>query len=359
MVGSVLMGRMREEADFAHIHTRFYSTSNSGGSAPPMDPAHHHDPTLADAYDVASLSQCDYVITCQGGDYTHEVLPKLKKAGWKGFWIDAASAKRMDDDTIIVLDPVNNDAILAGVAKGVTVFAGGNCTVSLMLLALGGLFKEGLVEWLSSMTYQAASGSGAGHMRELVSQMGEIAHSVSTDLDDPKSNTLHLEEKTRNAELPTALWGAPLAGSLLPWIDVEVEDGQSREEWKGEVETNKILGLEGEEKVAVDGLCVRVGVLRCHSQAFTIKLRRAISVEEAERLIGSHNEWVKVVPNTKEDSIRDLTPAAVTGSLNIHVGRIRKMRQGDTYLTAFTVGDQLLWGAAEPLRRTLRVLLQR
>ena len=356
MVGSVLMGRMREEKDFELVKWRFFSTSNAGGQAPQVDG--EQEDTLADAHSVEALQECDVIITCQGGDYTKAVLPKLQAAKWAGYWIDAASSKRMDDDTVIVLDPVNNSVISKGIQDGVKVYAGGNCTVSLMLLALGGLFKAGLVDWLSSMTYQAASGAGAGAMRELISQMGAIHGAVQEDLADPKSSVLKIDQDARDAKLPTEAWPAPLAGSLLPWIDAEVEDGMSREEWKGEVETNKILGLSGDDAVKVDGLCVRVGILRCHCQAFTIKLKRDVPTEELERIIAEHNDWVRVVPNKKEESTQLLTPAAVTGTLNIHVGRIRKMRQGGDYITAFTVGDQLLWGAAEPLRRVLRIVLK-
>eukprot|EP01061_Rhynchopus_euleeides_P016912 TRINITY_DN28253_c0_g1_i1.p1 TRINITY_DN28253_c0_g1~~TRINITY_DN28253_c0_g1_i1.p1 ORF type:complete len:394 (+),score=166.63 TRINITY_DN28253_c0_g1_i1:60-1184(+) len=357
MVGSVLMDRMQEEGDFKLVRTRFYSTSNAGGEAPQVAGA-DSEPTLGDAHSIDSLGECDFILTCQGGDYTKKTLPLLQAAGWKGFWIDAASAKRMDDDTVIVLDPVNKSVIRQGLSEGLRVFAGGNCTVSLMMLALGGLLEAGVVEWINSMTYQAASGAGAAHMRELLSQMGALHGSVAGDLADPSSSVLHIDATARTAKLPTEKWTAPLAGSLLPWIDSEVDDGQTREEWKGDAETNKILRLSGSDRVSVDGICVRVGVLRCHSQAFTIKLKRDVSVEEAESLIAKHNEWVRVIPNKKDVTVRDLTPAAVTGSLRIHVGRIRKMKQEGNYLTAFTVGDQLLWGAAEPLRRTLRIILE-
>ncbi|KAJ9469674.1 Aspartate-semialdehyde dehydrogenase [Diplonema papillatum] len=355
MVGSVLMDRMAAEGDFKLVKTRFFSTSAAGKAAPKVDG--ESEPTLRDATDIASLGECSHIISCQGGDYTKQVYPQLLAAGWKGYWIDAASAKRMDDDTVIVLDPVNLGVIEQALQKGTKAFAGGNCTVSLMLLALGGLFKAGAIEWLNSMTYQAASGAGAANMKELLSQMGCVHASVKDMLDDPSSSATAVEAKSREADLPKDAFGHALAGSLLPWIDKEVENGMSREEWKGQAETNKILGLESDRTVFVDGICARVGVLRCHSQAFTIKLKEDMPMEEIEQLIKSHNEWVDVVPNNKEASLSELTPAAVSGSLRIRVGRLRKMQQGPQYLTAFTVGDQLLWGAAEPLRRTLRIIL--
>ncbi|WP_288130488.1 aspartate-semialdehyde dehydrogenase [Microbulbifer sp.] len=357
MVGSVLMGRMLEENDFAHIaEPVFFSTSNAGGKAPEIgkDVA-----PLKDAYDLDALAELDAVVSCQGGDYTKEVFAKLREKGWNGYWIDAASSLRMDDDAIIVLDPVNRDVIDRGIESGVKNYIGGNCTVSLMLMGLGGLFKEGLVEWVTAQTYQAASGSGAKHMRELISQMGSIRDGVASELADPASAILEIDRKVaetmRSGDFPTAQFGEPLAGSLLPWIDTQLESGQSREEWKAQVEANKILATETD--VPVDGTCVRIGAMRCHSQAFTVKLKKDLPMEEIEKLIGSANDWVKVVPNDREVTLKELTPTAVTGKLDIPVGRLRKLSMGGEYLNAFTVGDQLLWGAAEPLRRVLLILL--
>ena len=356
MVGSVLMGRMLEENDFACVEkTIFFSTSAAGGKAPEVQGA---DPVLADAMSVEALSACDVIISCQGGDYTNEIYPKLRASGWQGYWIDAASSLRMKDDAIIILDPVNQDVITAGLNNGVKTFVGGNCTVSLMLMSLGGLFAQDLVEWVSVATYQAASGGGARHMRELLSQMGQLHNHVAAELADPASAILDIERKvtslTRSGELPVDNFGVPLAGSLIPWIDKQLDNGQSREEWKGQAETNKILATSS--VIPVDGLCVRVGALRCHSQAFTIKLKKDVSIPTVEELLAAHNPWAKVVPNDREITMRELTPAAVTGTLTTPVGRLRKLNMGPEYLSAFTVGDQLLWGAAEPLRRMLRQL---
>jgi len=356
MVGSVLMERMQAENDFANIEPVFFTTSNIGGAAPAVASGL---PALKDAYSVDDLKQLDAIVTCQGGDYTNEIFPKLRSSGWKGYWIDAASSLRMDKDAIIVLDPVNLNVIEDGIAKGVKNYIGGNCTVSLMLMGLGGLFNAGLVEWVSSMTYQAASGAGAQNMRELIAQMGSLHASVADKLADPKSAILEIDriiaETMRGDDLPKANFGHPLAGSLLPYIDKQWENGQSKEEWKGQAETNKILGRDG-NPIPVDGLCVRIGAMRCHSQALTIKLNKDVPIADIEALIANANQWAKVVPNDRESSIRDLTPTAVTGTLEIPVGRLRKMNMGPQYLSAFTVGDQLLWGAAEPLRRVLRVL---
>ncbi|MFC6632343.1 aspartate-semialdehyde dehydrogenase [Microbulbifer taiwanensis] len=357
MVGSVLMGRMLEENDFAHIpEPVFFSTSNAGGKAPDIG---REVAPLGDAFDIDALAQLDAIVSCQGGDYTKEVFPKLRESGWNGYWIDAASSLRMDDDAIIVLDPVNRNVIDKGIEAGTKNFIGGNCTVSLMLMALGGLFKAGLVEWVSAMTYQAASGAGAKNMRELISQMGAIRDGVAAELADPASAILEIDRKVadgmRSADFPSAEFGAPLAGSLLPWIDTQLENGQSREEWKAQVEANKILGTES--TVPVDGTCVRIGAMRCHSQAFTVKLKKDLPLAEIEQLIGTANDWVKVVPNEREVTLEQLTPTAVTGKLDIPVGRLRKLSMGPEYLNAYTVGDQLLWGAAEPLRRVLLILL--
>ena len=352
MVGSVLMQRMQEENDLAGIEPVFFSTSQAGQDAP------LGAGTLKNADDIEELSKLDVVITCQGGDYTKAVHPQLRKAGWDGYWIDAASSLRMDSDAVIILDPVNRNVIDEALANGVKDFIGGNCTVSLMLMAIGGLFRAGLVEWVSSMTYQAASGAGAPNMRELLSQMGALEDSVSDLLSDPSSAILDIDRKVtdslRGDVLPTKEFGYPLAGSLLPWIDREVEDGQSREEWKGYAETNKILDYA--EPVPIDGICVRVGSMRCHSQALTIRLNKDLPIAEIEALIDKDNDWVKLVPNTKADSLDELTPTAVSGTLAIPVGRVRKMKMGPQYISAFTCGDQLLWGAAEPLRRMLRIL---
>ncbi|TFZ48427.1 aspartate-semialdehyde dehydrogenase [Serratia proteamaculans] len=356
MVGSVLMQRMTQERDFDAIRPVFFSTSQHGQAAPTFG---GQQSTLQDAYDVDALSALDIIITCQGGDYTNEIYPKLRATGWQGYWIDAASSLRMQDDAIIILDPVNRALIQQGLDKGIKTFVGGNCTVSLMLMSLGGLFANDLVEWASVATYQAASGGGARHMRELLTQMGMLHADVAKELQDPASAILDIERKvteaTRSGKLPTDNFGVPLAGSLIPWIDKQLDNGQSREEWKGQAETNKILnsGL----VIPVDGLCVRVGALRCHSQAFTLKLKKDVSLPEIEQMLATHNDWVRVIPNDRELTMRELTPAAVTGTLNTPVGRLRKLNMGPEYLSAFTVGDQLLWGAAEPLRRMLRILL--
>ncbi|MGM0938121.1 MAG: aspartate-semialdehyde dehydrogenase [Pseudomonadota bacterium] len=357
MVGSVLMQRMVEEGDFNAIHPVFFTTSQHGAEAPAYG---GHRGTLQDANDIDALKALDIIISCQGGDYTNEIYPKLRAAGWNGYWIDAASALRMKDDAIIILDPVNQQHIQDGLNKGIKTFVGGNCTVSLMLMSLGGLFAKNLVEWASVATYQAASGAGARNMRELLVQMGELHSQVAKELQNPASAILDIEKKvtdfTRSGAMPTDAFGVPLAGSLIPWIDKALENGQSREEWKGQAETNKILAT-GNNIIPVDGLCVRVGALRCHSQAFTLKLKKDIALNEIEQLLASHNEWVKVVPNDREITMRELTPAAVTGTLSTPVGRLRKLNMGPEYLSAFTVGDQLLWGAAEPLRRMLNILL--
>ncbi|MBA0219446.1 aspartate-semialdehyde dehydrogenase [Pectobacterium brasiliense] len=356
MVGSVLMQRMVEERDFDVIHPVFFSTSQHGEPAPALG---GHKGVLQDAYNIDALCALDIIITCQGGDYTNEVYPKLRESGWQGYWIDAASSLRMKDDAIIILDPVNHSVIQQGLDKGIKTFAGGNCTVSLMLMSLGGLFANNLVEWVSAATYQAASGGGARHMRELLAQMGSLHGEVAKELQDPASAILDIERKvtalTRSGSLPTDNFGVPLAGSLIPWIDKQLDNGQSREEWKGQAETNKILSTSS--VIPVDGLCVRVGALRCHSQAFTIKLKKDVALPEIEQLLATHNDWVKVVPNDRDITMRELTPAAVTGTLSTPVGRLRKLNMGPEYLSAFTVGDQLLWGAAEPLRRMLRILL--
>ncbi len=357
MVGSVLMQRMREENDFALIEPIFFTTSNPGGKAPEFVKG---APPLKDARNIDDLKALDIIISCQGGDYTAEVFPKLRSAGWKGHWIDAASTLRMQDDTVIILDPVNLDVIKDSMGKGGRNWIGGNCTVSLMLMALGGLFKAGLVDWMTSMTYQAASGAGAQNMRELLAQMGETHRVVKNLLDDPASAILDIDREVagilRDDSFPTANFGVPLAGSLIPWIDKDLGNGQSREEWKGQAETNKILGRSA-APIPVDGLCVRIGAMRCHSQAFTIKLTRDVPLDEINGILAAHNEWVKVVPNQREITLKELTPTAVTGTLSVPVGRLRKLSMGPQYLSAFTVGDQLLWGAAEPLRRMLRILL--
>ncbi|TWG89139.1 aspartate semialdehyde dehydrogenase [Cupriavidus gilardii J11] len=367
MVGSVLMQRMQEERDFDHIEPVFFSTSNAGGQAPAMA---KNETRLQDANDIDALKRCDVVLTAQGGDYTNEVFPKLRAAGWKGYWIDAASSLRMKDDAIIVLDPVNQGVIKDALSKGVKNFIGGNCTVSCMLMGLGGLFQNDLVEWMTSMTYQAASGGGAQHMRELLTQFGTLNAAVKPLLDDPASAILEIDRTILSTQHglsaeETKQFGVPLAGNLIPWIDKDLGNGVSREEWKGGAETNKILGrgdgflgATGATPIAVDGLCVRIGAMRCHSQALTIKLRRDVPLDEIEGMLAAHNPWAKVVPNTREASMTDLTPAAVTGTLTIPVGRLRKMQMGGEYLSAFTVGDQLLWGAAEPLRRMLRILIE-
>ena len=364
MVGSVLMQRMQEEGDFAHIEPVFFTTSNPGGDAPKMA---KNETKLKSATDITELSKCEIIISCQGGDYTTEVFPKLRAAGWNGYWIDAASTLRMNDDAVIVLDPVNLDVIKSAMMRGVKNYIGGNCTVSCMLMGLGGLFKNDLVDWMTSMTYQAASGGGAQHMRELLTQFGTINSKVKALLDDPASAILEIDRTVLATQhgMPadeTKQFGVPLAGNLIPWIDKDLGNGQSREEWKAGAETNKILGRGegfGTQATPVDGLCVRIGAMRCHSQALTIKLKKDVPLDEINDIIASHNQWVKVVPNTREASMHDLTPAAVTGSLTIPVGRLRKMSMGPEYLSAFTVGDQLLWGAAEPLRRMLRIVLDK
>ncbi|WP_158160921.1 aspartate-semialdehyde dehydrogenase [Grimontia hollisae] len=357
MVGSVLMQRMVEEGDFDVIEPVFYSTSQVGISAPNYG---KDAGMLQDAFDIDSLKTLDIVITCQGGSYTEAVYPKLLEAGWKGFWIDAASTLRMKDDAIITLDPVNFKQIQEGIHKGTKAYVGGNCTVSLMLMAVGGLYQEGLVEWMTAQTYQAASGAGAKNMRELIAQMGTINDSVSMDLANPATSILDIDRKVaetmRSGDFPTSEFGAPLAGSLIPWIDVKRENGQSKEEWKGTVETNKILGIQ-DNPVPIDGTCVRIGAMRCHSQALTLKLKKDVPMDEIESIIASHNDWVKVIPNERDMTVQELSPTKVTGTLSIPVGRLRKMAMGNDFLNAFTVGDQLLWGAAEPLRRTLRIIL--
>jgi aspartate-semialdehyde dehydrogenase len=360
MVGSVLMQRMQESRDFDYIEPVFFSTSQAGGKAPSVGkPA----PPLIDANDIAALKAMDIVLTCQGGDYTNDIFPRLREAGWQGYWIDAASALRMRDDAVIILDPVNLDVIEDALGRGIKNYVGGNCTVSLMLMALGGLFRHDLVEWVTSMTYQAASGAGAQNMRELLVQMGE-AHRVAKNLlDDPASAILDIDREVagilRDERFPKANFGVPLAGSLIPWIDKDLGNGQSREEWKGMAETNKILGRggDGPPPLPVDGICVRIGAMRCHSQALTIKLKRDVPLAELEEIIANANDWVRVIPNQREITMRELTPAAVTGTLEVPIGRLRKLAMGGEYLGAFTVGDQLLWGAAEPLRRMLRILL--
>jgi len=358
MVGSVLMERMRAEGDFAAIEPIFFSTSQVGEKAPDVG---KDAPPLADAYDIEALKKLDIVISCQGGDYTNEVHPKLRKAGFTGYWIDAASALRMQDQAVIVLDPVNREVIDAGLKSGLKDYVGGNCTVSLMLMGLVGLFRQGWVEWVSSMTYQAASGAGAKHMRELLLQMRALAAAAGTELDSARADAVQLEALVaahmRGTELPTSEFGAPLAGSLIPWIDKAVDGGATKEEWKGYAEANKILATKS--PIPIDGLCVRVGALRCHSQALTIKLTKDVPVDEIESVIRESNAWARVVENTKEATLRDLTPTAVTGRMHVPVGRIHKLRMGPEYVGAFTVGDQLLWGAAEPLRRVLRIILER
>ena len=372
MVGSVLLDRMQQEGDFPLIEPMFFSTSNAGGKAPAQA---RNEATLRDAYDIEALKRCDIVITAQGGDYTTEVFPKLRAAGWSGHWIDAASTLRMKSDAVIVLDPVNLPVIQDALARGGRNWIGGNCTVSCMLMGVGALYKAGLVEWMSTQTYQAASGGGAQHMRELLTQFGTLNAEVRDLLDDPKSAILEIDRrllaKQRGlSESETAQFGVPLAGSLIPWIDKDLGIGKgrddegwgvSREEWKGGAETNKILGQgAGFDKAAVpvDGFCVRVGAMRCHSQSLLFKLKKDVPLADIEQLIANDNAWVKVVPNNREDTVRQLTPVAVTGTLGIPVGRLRKMAMGPEYLGAFTIGDQLLWGAAEPLRRMLRLLIE-
>jgi len=362
MVGSVLIDRMQDEGDFELIEPIFFSTSNAGGKAPPQA---KNETTLKDAFDIDALKKCDIIITAQGGDYTSEVFPKLRAAGWQGHWIDAASTLRMNEDAVIVLDPVNLPVIQNALSKGGKNWVGGNCTVSCMLMGVGALYKAGLVEWMTSMTYQAASGGGAQHMRELLNQYGTLNGEVKSLLDDPKSAILEIDRRVLAKQqslsaMETANFGVPLGGSLIPWIDKDLGDGSSKEEWKGGAETNKILGRGagfGTPATPVDGFCVRIGAMRCHSQALTFKLKKDVPLADIETMIAADNAWVKVVPNTREASIRDLTPVAVTGTMQIPVGRLRKLAMGPEYLGAFTVGDQLLWGAAEPLRRMLRILL--
>ena len=363
MVGSVLMDRMQAEGDFGLIEPVFFSTSNAGGKAPAMA---KNETTLKDAHDIAALAKCDIIITAQGGDYTSEVFPKLRAAGWNGHWVDAASTLRMNDDAVIVLDPVNLPVIQNALAKGGKNWVGGNCTVSCMLMGVGALYKAGLVEWMTSMTYQAASGGGAQHMRELLTQFGTLNAEVRSLLDDPKSAILEIDRKVLHKQqnlsaTETANFGAPLGGSLIPWIDKDLGDGMSKEEWKGGAETNKILGQGPGFDVApvpVDGFCVRIGAMRCHSQALTFKLKKDVPLADIEAMIAGDNAWAKVIPNTREATVKDLTPVAVTGTMDIPVGRIRKLAMGPEYVGAFTIGDQLLWGAAEPLRRMLRILLE-
>ena len=359
MVGSVLMQRMSAERDFDLIEPEFFSASTVGGKGPEIGKA---TPPVKSATDLVALKALDTIVTCQGGDYTNDVFPKLRAAGWKGCWVDAASALRMADDAVIILDPVNRDVIDAALAKGVRNFIGGNCTVSLMVMGLAGLFRHDLIEWMTCMTYQAASGAGAQNMRELLQQMGEAHLAAKNLLDDPHSAILDIDREVagilRDERFPTEHFGVPLAGSLIPWIDKDLGAGMSREEWKGGAETNKILGRE-KEPIPVDSICVRIGAMRCHSQALTIKLKRDVPLADLEHMLASAHEWVRVVPNTREESIARLTPAAVTGTLEIPVGRLRKLAMGGEYLGAFTVGDQLLWGAAEPLRRMVRLLLKR
>lgn len=363
MVGSVLMDRMQQEADFDVIEPLFFSTSNAGGTAPSRA---KNETRLQDAFDIAALRRCDIILTAQGGDYTTEVYPQLRAAGWNGHWIDAASTLRMKDDAVIVLDPVNLPVIQKALKAGGRNWIGGNCTVSCMLMGVGALYKAGLVEWMSTQTYQAASGGGAQHMRELLTQYGTLNAEVRPLLDDPKSAILEIDRRViakqrALSEQETANFGVPLGGSLIPWIDKDLGNGTSKEEWKGGVETNKILGQGpgfDTPAVPVDGFCVRVGAMRCHSQALMFKLTQDVPLADLEGLIANDNEWVKLVPNTREATVRDLTPVAVTGTMSIPVGRVRKLAMGPQYLGAFTIGDQLLWGAAEPLRRMLRILLE-
>jgi len=365
MVGSVLMQRMRDERDFDLIDAVFFSTSQAGAAAPAIGGAGDvsgvsRPRTVKDARDLAELMNTDVLISCQGGDYTAEMHPRLRAAGWTGYWIDAASTLRMKDDAVIVLDPVNRDIIDKAIHTGVTDFIGGNCTVSLMLMAMNGLLRAGLVEWVSAMTYQAASGAGARYMRELVSQMGALHTAAAPRLAEPASAILEIDrmvtETLRGNTLPHEQFGYPLAGSLLPWIHDDLGNGQSKEEWKGLAEANKILGR-SRAPIPVDGICVRIGAMRCHSQALTVKLTRDVPLREIEALLADDHEWVRVVPNEREATLRELTPAAVSGMLHVPVGRLRKLAMGPEYLAAFTVGDQLLWGAAEPLRRVLRIIL--
>jgi aspartate-semialdehyde dehydrogenase len=358
MVGSVLVQRMREERDFDHVEPVFFSTSQAGGKGPAIGKPVE---AVKDAKDIAELKKLPVIISCQGGDYTNEIYPKLRAAGWKGYWIDAASALRMKDDAAIILDPLNLDLIKSSVSKGIKDYIGGNCTVSLMLMGMAGLFQRDEVEWMTSMTYQAASGQGAAAMRDLVAQMGTIGERAQAQLEDPASAILELDrtvaDTMRSPAFPKKEIGYPLAGSLLPWIDKDLGNGQSREEWKAQAEANKILGRSNGNVIPMDGICVRIGAMRCHSQAMTIKLRRPVPLDEVEGMLADAHDWVKVVPNRREESLAELTPAAVTGKLTVPVGRLRKLPMGEDYLAAFSVGDQLLWGAAEPLRRMVRILL--
>ena len=358
MVGSVLMKRMLEEGDFEGINPVFFSTSQAGSAAPTFGGA-LEESTLKDAHDIDELAKLPVIVTAQGGDYTKAVHTQLRERGWSGLWIDAASTLRMNDDAVIVLDPINRDVIDRGLESGVKDFIGGNCTVSCLLMGLGGLWKQGLVEWGTSMTYQAASGGGARHMREVLKQFGDINGYVASELDDPASAILEIDRKVlelqRSGDLDTTQFGVPLAGSLIPWIDSDLGNGQSREEWKAEAESNKILGLEGDDRVVLDGLCVRIATMRSHSQALTLKLKEDLTVEEIEKIIDEDNEWSKVILNTKDATVEGLTPVAASGTLDIPVGRIRKLNMGPQYISAFTVGDQLLWGAAEPVRRMLKI----
>ena len=357
MVGSVLVERMQAEGDFAHVETTLFSTSQAGEAAPAFASS---GKTLQDAHNLDALAAMDIILTCQGGDYSKAIHPQLRARGWDGYWIDAASALRMDDRAVIILDPVNRHVIDAAIRDGKKDFIGGNCTVSLMLMALGGLFENDLVEWATSMTYQAASGAGAKNMRELLAGMGYLHAQVAGELADAHSAILDIDRKVsaalRSDDYPKANFGVPLAGSLIPWIDADLGNGQSKEEWKGGVESNKILGRSA-NPIPVDGLCIRVGAMRCHSQALTLKLKKDLPIAEIEQLLAKHNDWVKVVPNEKEASMQELSPAKVSGTLSVPVGRLRKLAMGGEYISAFTVGDQLLWGAAEPLRRMLRILV--
>jgi len=362
MVGSVLMQRMQQEDDFSRIEPMFFSTSDVGGEAPKFAPTQTLKSQLQNAFDIAALKKLDIIISCQGGDYTSEIFPKLRNAGWDGHWIDAASTLRMQEDAVIILDPVNLPVIKAAIAKGNKNWIGGNCTVSCMLMGIGSLFNAGLIEWMTSMSYQAASGGGAQHMRELLTQFGTLNAEVKNLLDDPASAILQIDHgvinKQRNLNVKeTENFQVPLAGSLIPWIDKDLGNGMSKEEWKAGVETNKILGRTGKAIVPIDGLCVRIGAMRCHSQALTIKLTRDVPLSDLEAMIAQSNPWVKLIPNTREETIKHLTPVAVSGTMQIPVGRLRKLAMGPQYLSAFTIGDQLLWGAAEPLRRMLSLLI--
>ncbi len=363
MVGSVLVQRMRDERDFEHLEPVFFSTSQAGGKGPAIGKPTE---TVKNATDLAELKKLPVILSCQGGDYTNEVYPKLRAQGWNGYWIDAASALRMNDDAVIILDPLNSDLIKKSLVTGVKNYIGGNCTVSLMLMGMAGLFQRDEIEWMTSMTYQAASGAGAAAMRDLVAQMAAVGGSARSLMNDPASAILDIDravsDSMRSRDLPRENIGYPLAGSLLPWIDKDMGNGQSREEWKGQAETNKILGRNGKNgngsnPIPVDGICVRVGAMRCHSQALTIKLRRPLPIDEVEGMLADAHDWVKVVPNRRDETLAELTPAAVTGKLSVPVGRLRTLPMGKDYLAAFTVGDQLLWGAAEPLRRMVRILL--